>query len=485
MTAPGPVSAAPPAAAVVPLPSAQLDPRQALRVALFWLGTIALVATVLLVREPLWGAMAAVLAVAALAPVLIGAPRWQERRWWPHAVAAVLAAISAFGLCASHCGGYVLYASMLGLPTAVAALLLHGLLVAILRTERWWQARTPWLGDAAIASACGASGFFLSVMLATGAWCSACAGIHALMAVQAVDLLHARRGPARVAAVALLLAAAGAVNALYHHRAAIIVGDDSQELLSYLRSAWTAPDPPQQVVPLAPDPAAVRRDGQAVAQQLGLGDPARPAAAVPLAPPTPPAPAGLLDADHPPVLRPLAEADRWGADTAPIVLFISLDPGCPVCAQQFRQLLELEDLVEAHRLQVRFLLSYRQDASQAAASLAYLAGLIDERLLITALTAFYDHQHDLLLAADALAVLPPALPPTQAVALLRQHQGDISALLADARRTSERLGGTGEPALWLLAAGTSTPLRRFQGLTMAPILRLAVASLAGALPGPP
>lgn len=521
---------------VAPSAVAGLGPRQALRLACFWLGGLSLIATVVLSSAPATGVVATLVAVAAMGYALVGAPAWETRRAWPHALAVLLAALAAFGLCASRCGSYAAYAEFLGLPTAVAGIVLHGAVALVALVQARYRPQAVLVTDLAIAVACGGSLFFATVMAASGTWCGACFAIHALMAVQLADLAVATRGSARIAVLATVLAAAGGANALYHHRDLPPLRNDPGELLAYLRGLWSGDLPPQRVdqvseevreaqragresgalraVPggAAPRPTPLAERGARPATGripvAGATDPLPPASTARHAVPAPAdgespadstpvaarlerpvAAAGAPAADAPatplapvsvPTARPIALANHWGQASAPVTMVFALDMGCPVCAQQLGQVLELSDLIKAGRLQVRFLITYRNQASQATASLAYAAGVVGERPLVECLAAFMQHQRDIVVTADAMTFLPADFPPQLAIATVRQHQATITTLMTDAVKLKDALGATGDPAIWLMVPGQAKPAREFQGLTMSSIIRLAAMSLVPA-----
>ncbi len=514
-----------------------LAPRHALRLACFWLGGLSLVATVVLSAAPATGVVATLVAVAAMAYALVGAPAWESRRAWPHAVAVLLAAVAVFGLCASRCGSYAAYADFLGLPTAVAAIVLHGAVALIALVQGRYRPQATLVTDLAIALACGGSLFFAMVMAASGTWCGSCFAIHALMAVQLADLALATRGSARIAVLATVLAAAGGANALYHHRDLPPLRNDPAELLAYLRGLWSEEQPPQRLDQISEEVRAAQGAGHEAAARwstpvadvphraeapargarAGAGAGGEPADRATEAWPVPAAPAAVarsavaapVDEEPPrstpvrshaphagptsaeqasapqasvtaPAGRPVALANHWGRTTAPVTMVFALDMGCPVCAQQLAQVLELADLVKAGRLQVRFLITYRNQASQATASLAYAAGVIGERPLVECLGAFMQHQRDIVVTADAMAYLPADFPTSLAIATVRQHQTTITTLMTDAVKLKDALGATGDPAIWLMVPGQAKPVREFQGLTMSSIIRLAAMSLVPA-----
>jgi hypothetical protein len=467
------------------LDATALPPRIALKIALFWSAALALAITVILVKQPIIGALSAILATAGMGYAVVGSTTWPDRRAWPHAIAAVIAALSAMGLCATKCGTYAYYDHFLGIPTGLAAVALHGSVALIVLLQVRAYREQSAISDLAIAIAIGGSLFYGSVLIASGTWCGACFAIHALMAVQLIELVMHRRGVLLIALVSSLLTSAGLVNAVYHHHPQPSSRNDADALLAYLRSGWTADDAPARLVPeesrSADGLGEVRRAGADIEQRLQIqATPPGPAARRPLdATPLRPPVANL----PPESMRALGDANRWGAASAPVTMLVAIDTGCPVCAQEFGQILDLEDLVEAGRLQVRFLITYKNDASQATASIAYVAGLLGEHQLIGTLQGIYAHFHEVLTAADALKYLPAPVTAAQVVDVLRHRHDDISGLLADAAATKERLGATGDPAMWLLTSGSSRPLRTFQGLTMSTILRLGANSLDPAAEG--
>ncbi|HYE08257.1 MAG TPA: thioredoxin domain-containing protein [Planctomycetota bacterium] len=437
------------------------SPRDAARLAALGVGAMSLVGAVLFIVQPATGAVATVVAAAALAWGSGALGPWSRWRAWPHVLAAALALITAVGLCASRCGSFAAYESVLGVPTAVAGLIAHGA-VAIAALVARRLGRGEQAVDLAIAALAGASLFYAAVLIAAGSWCGGCAAIHAVMAVQAARLVAHAEARARTALVATLIAAAGVVNALYHHRAQP-VRDDPAALLAYLRGLWASELPPQQVEQFS------EAAGAAAAAAPPISAPS--ASVVPVVAPATPAPSEVAPA------RAIADANRWGRRDAPVTMIIAIDPGCPACANQFAQIAELGDLVDAGRLQVRFLLSYRNDAAQATASIAYAAGFVGERALIETLGAFFAEQKRIVTPADAVSALPPSFPRAQALAAVRRHQRDITALLADAARLKERLGAASEPTTWLMPTGASEPARTFRGTTLTTVMRLAAISL--------
>ena len=436
-------------------------------------GVLVVLAGAVLIAQPTGDLIVLLLVIPCL-----GYVRWrdpQPLRAWPHVAAVVLALLVSSGWCASRCGSYALYQDLAGVPTALAAAALHLVIVLLLVASGSVPAGTaavgPQLCAAVIAISGGGSLFYGLILLVGRSWCSGCVAIHLLTALQCVRLFKSQGQIQRWATAMTMLAVAGGLNAVYHHPFAPAAGDDAGGLLAYLRSAWPETVPPTQLVGGSSDLDAARRSGVALRDHLlQMRDERQVASAPARSADTATALAG-------PILRPVAEANRWGSSQAPVTVLVGVDSGCPICAQEFAQLLELRDLVEQGTVQVRFLLSYRTDTAQAMASLSYAGGLVSQACLLDCLSAFYAHQHDILLPADAVAVLPESLPARTAIRLLRSQHAAISTLLADAVTLKSRLGATGDPTLWLETAGSSQPSRTFQGLTLAPILRLAVGSL--------
>jgi hypothetical protein len=194
-------------------------------------------------------------------------------------------------------------------------------------------------------------------------------------------------------------------------------------------------------------------------------------------PPPPPETAPTQQPKSQPAPRSSADANRWGRRDAPVAIAFGADLGCPVCAQQFHQLLEMRDLIAAGKVQVRFLLTYDNDASQAMGSLAYAAGLASEEQFLEVLQVFFAQHRDVLTPADAVQRLPESFPRAAAVAMVRAQQATITGLMTDAARLKETLGATGDPMLWFFTPGSDQPVRTFAGYTLEVLLRLAVTSL--------
>jgi len=446
---------------------------------------LVLLGGVLLIAQP-----AGDMALLLLVMPCLGYALWrdpQPLRIWPHLVALVLALVVSAGWCASRCGSYALYQDLGGLPTALVAAALQLVIILVVMASGPAQEGTATLGPAIatalIAASAGGSLYYGLILLAGRSWCSGCVAIHLLTAVQCARMIRSQGLLQRWATAMTMLAVAGGLNAVYHHPLTPAAGDDAVALVSYLRSAWPEPTPPTQLVGGSQELEAARSSGAALRDhllQMRKDHQAQSAAG---------AAAASSTAAAAVPLRPVADANRWGSSQAPVTVLVGVDSGCPICAQEFAQLLELRDLVEQGSVQVRFLLSYRNDAAQAMASLSYAGGLVSQECLLDCLSAFYSHQRDILLPADAVAVLPESLPARPAIRLLRSQHEAISTLLADAMTLKNRLGSTGDPTLWLETAGSPQPSRTFQGLTLAPILRLAVGSLmpaaaASDLPAP-
>jgi hypothetical protein len=462
-----------------------IAPRESLKIASFWLGCLSLVATVTIIDDAMTGAMASVVSVFAMSFAVIGSSTWRDRRCWPHVIAAALAALSVFGVCAERCGTYAFYENFLGLLTGIAAILLHGIIALTLVVQTRRYPDKEFVADIAVAVGVGGSLFYGGVLVASGIWCGMCFAIHALMLVQMLELLLNKRGVQRFAALVSAIAAAGAVNLVYHHRPLPPIRSDAAELLTYMRSLWTADAPPQRLMPISEQ---LSDAAHATAENTVHASHATAEASLwsvaegsPLATPVKSASNSTKPVEASRALRTAGDANRWGSSDAPVAVAYGTDLGCPVCAQQFSQLLELRDLVERGKIQVRFLLSYKNDAAQAMASLSYAAGLSGDKELIDTLIAFYAHQHEILTAADAVQHLPASFPRQRAIATVRSHQDDITALMTDAAKLKETLGGTGDPVIWFFESGGAIPhkaAREFKGLTLSPMLRLAANSLA-------
>jgi len=438
------------------------------------LGVVVLLGGVLLIAQPAGDLLLLLVVMPGL-----GYVRWRDPvalRAWPHVVAVVLALLVSSGWCASRCGSYALYQDLAGVPTALVAAAIHLVIVLLLLASGPVSADGARLGPRSatvlIAASAGGSLYYGLILLAGRSWCAGCVAIHLLTALQCARLVRSQAVVQRWAMAMTMCAVAGGLNAIYHPPLTPPEGDDALALAAYLRSAWPESTAPTQLVAGSAQLEAARRSGAALRDHLRQMRDERQA----------PAPAAgavaTAGAASMPVLRAVTDANRWGSGQAPVTILVGVDSGCPICAQEFAQLLELRDLVEQGTIQVRFLLSYRNDTAQAMASLSYTGGLISQECLLECLSAFYARQHDILLPADAVAVLPESLPARFAIHLLRSQHAAISTLLADAVTLKSRLGSTGDPTLWMQTASSTQPARTFQGLTLAPILRLAIGSLA-------
>lgn len=443
-------------------------PSPALQVVGIALGLGGLLAAVLIIGDPALGLLTIAVSLVALTLGLQWSRPWSQRRDWPHALAVLVLLISSFDLCASRCGSLSAYGQIFGLlPTAGLGLLAHGLALATIRAERIGFLSGRW-SELLIAACIGASLFFALILLSHGTWCASCVAVHGLMALQACEMFVERRDTReRIMLAATTLAMAGLCNAAFHHRLVPAVSDDPRELLAYLRSSWSATLPPAQVrqrttADLLADQEPLRTD-----QTLAAGaDPV----------PERPSAAPVTPREHD--LRPAAAANRWGRADAPVTLLIITDPTCPHCRHQWRELRHLTDMVEQGRLQIRLLLVYSDDAGQAMASMAYAAGIDGEQALLDVLDSFYGHQRPLVTQAEAVQALPASYGYERVVARLGSHEETVTDLLSDAVRLRAQLGVVGEPALLLLRSGQTQVLRRFDGSTLASILRVAITSIA-------
>ena len=460
----------------------------AIRVACFIGGSLGIIASVLFIRDPAAGFSLTGASAIALLIAFAGAGTWEARRELPHVLAIVLTGISLAGLCASSCGTYKLYESipsvlLLGagaVPTGVFGIAVHLLAIAVIFVQRRMRPDEPLIADVVTAVAIGGSLFYGGVLILHGTWCGACVAVHALMAVQFVELLANRVGGVhRVAIVATVLAGAGVLNAAYHHRDVPATSNDPDALLAYQRSAWTSPMPPR---PIAQESTS-SRDSTPVPAPSSV-NPVAPTSAYA----SPPVEEIHRDGDvasstplAPDVggSRPVGDANRWGSPSARIALITSLNPGCPNCAALFPELLKLRDLVDKQVIQVRFLLSFEHDggADHAMASFSYAAGLTSERAMLDTMEAFFRNQGKVLTPADAVQVLPITFPRDRAMSVLKSRQVDISALLADANRRKQSLGSTGDPTIWVQVAGRDRPSRKFEGATLSEVLRVAISSV--------
>ena len=459
----------------------------AMRVACFIGGALGLLASVILIKDPATGFTITAASAGALLLAFHGAGTWEARRELPHILAVVLIGISLAGLCASTCGTYKLYESLpsavlfgIGaVPTGVLGIAVHVLAITAIFAQRRMRPDQPLIADVISAIAIGGSVFYGGVLILHGSWCGACVAVHALMAVQLVELLvHRVAGVQRVAIIATALAGAGILNAVYHHRDIPVTTNDPDALLAYQRSGWTSPMPPR---PIIQDTVEAR----ATSVDISTAASASPVQTAPFTNP----PVEEIRRESPRNSSPVApgpdesrlvgDANRWGSPSARIALIASLNPGCPNCAALFPEILKLRDLVEKQIIQVRFLLCYDHEggADHAMASFSYAAGLTSDRAMLDTLDAFFRNQGKILTPADAVQVLPVGFPRDRAMSVLKSRQVDISALLADANRRKQSLGSTGDPTIWVQVAGRDKPSRKFEGATMAEVLRVAISSV--------
>lgn len=453
----------------------------AIRLSCLIVGTIGIISSVVLVRDPSIGFTLTGSSIIALAIALGGSGTWDTRREWPHLIAMALSALAAFGLCASACGTHKYYQDVLGIPTTIVGMSVHALIVLAIVLQRRLAPERTLGADLAIAVGVGGSLFFGAVLAIHQSWCGACIAIHGLMVLQLIELIINRsEGVYRAAMVATALAGAGALNASYHHREIPATRNDPDELLAYLRSAWTSQLPPRPVIqdtgdarlsPTVREPAiapAVKQDRLVTppVENIDQSSPLQPILNTPQVAP-----------DAATSNRSLADANRWGSPTAKIALLVGIDPGCPHCAMQFPEVLQLKDLVDKGVIQVRFLLGYENDIGQAMASVSYAAGIHSEQALLDTLQAFFRNQGKLLTNADVIQALPESFPRDQAIGIVRGQNTEISKLLVDAAKLKQQFGSTGDPTIWVCVAGNATPSRKLSGVNMASVLRVAISSV--------
>lgn len=273
---------------------------------------------------------AGALALVGIVGISVGIWRIWERHPYlqasPHLIIAAALSVSATDLCASGCGSFTIYATVIGWPTAVVGAFFHiavAILLATTRSRAWMPA---WLLDACIAIMAGASLFYADVMAETGAYCRWCAVAHTLMVIQFMQVLRARTAVSGGVAVqrALMVAAAFAAFGFLstsYHAGLPRERDSSGELMAYLRSMGLAGPPGASA---APDVAT------------------------------------------------------WGEPTAPAVATIVVEPRCTHCANQLADLTHLGQAVADGRLRVRFVAATsgaRSDAFRAAGLLVTGRGL--------------------------------------------------------------------------------------------------------------
>lgn len=332
-------------------------------------------------------------------------------------LAVVLLSMSLLGLCQSQCGAFEAYARVLGTSTLAVAFGLHvGLLIIGVVAL---QATMPkWVYVAALGLGQGASVFFIGLMAATQFWCASCAATHAVILLQAIVLWRLLRVKhERWMWMLWVLVVAGGVNLLFHHRVVPATQNQPQQLLQWLASkesgrplgqiviADATTEPPDTVVALADSAQAHLTSGD---QTALLPVPQRPGArksaasrtespAVASARTAIPAPSGLQ-----------ARTGLHGSSDAPIRLMANVDPLCHHCEVAVQSVIDLEEDVQAKRVQIGLALvvptmgeQEHFGASVAASCIQAAAEQSGQHMLLTARALMTDAGRSCMAALDA------------------------------------------------------------------------------------
>lgn len=456
-----------------------------LGLSIFGLGVIAWL--ILGVTRPIEG-----WALWTLAVVVLGAASWLTRAHTfkliaGHVLTVIVLAIGMTSLCASHCGQFPYYERFLGLPTAIAGMLLHAGLAAVAMIS--FRKQLPrWLYCSGLAGAIGASLFFAGLMLAQRHWCGSCASAHAIAVLMAVELMRLLRQPIE-RALYLALSASGALllNLYYHHAAFPTTRNDPAELLSWMRGQERSLGIPIGIIEPTSHPtvdapatdanatidldtqegrdlaAALSSRGPAVQGRVEQQPPAGPRAGA-----VAPAPHQLNASTQDPAFLGI-----WGSAMALVKITAVLHPQCPNCALQWASIVQLREQIEqGGDFCVDIALTYATNdsggdyAGRFACYLAYAAWYQGTPAMVGTLQAIFSEpgRQALLTAQQAymsedktrrqrafqelFALLPDGIDRDRLNRDLTERKSDIQAKIAGTVSRMAEYGVREAPVMW-------------------------------------
>jgi hypothetical protein len=144
---------------------------------------------------------------------------------------------------------------------------------------------------------------------------------------------------------------------------------------------------------------------------------------------------------------------RWGAATAALQWRLTLDPDCHRCVASWQAVSRGASAAVARgELAVSVALVYNSDPQQTLATLAYAGALRDDESLRVVLDELLAEGRLHGMPADLVRSLPASLRARELVAIVRQREADLTALLEQAEA---RVHDWGSPRLQAARGGTT------------------------------
>ena len=164
---------------------------------------------------------------------------------------------------------------------------------------------------------------------------------------------------------------------------------------------------------------------------------------------------------------------------------VVINPRCPGCASEVEELLQLNDLIVAKKVAMRFHIVFNGDhdkgdesIGQGSATIMLAAGFMGQDQLMETITSMMRKHTEIRTVDDALLALPPSVPSDYILKIISEKQDELAQLLTGAKNLQRARGITSTPALWISRRDEQNPIREFVAKAPAAMLRTAIESLA-------
>ena len=447
------------------------------------------------------------LTLFSLALFIAAMVRYRPHLAWliiSHVLTAGFLILGATHLCASRCGQFPYYDTLIIIPTSVAGILLHVGLAGLGILS--FRIKIPsWMYCLGLSLAAGATIFYVLLMLTHQHWCAACAAAHALVVVQVIQAYRLlTQAHLRVIYGLTALVWLGAINAIYHHHAYATVHNDPADLLAWLQGQERSANIPVGIIQPRDARSIEATSGAQIRKPLSGGESATSEAGHATAP-------GASTTTSPGGRDQLLGV--WGDPHRVIKLVANLDPTCPYCGKAFDWIRECEDLIlgqkDAHGqikapvMSVDFELTYKRGpngskdvAGELGCYLIYASSYLGDEAMIAvmhalmsdpgraamrdagnAMTDGKNKQAQNKALAQLFELLPGKIDKTVLQHYLEQHRSDIENKIKNTYTRMAEFGVADAPNLWLFRTDkpSTEPIALFRGAKEPDVLRYAVA----------